>query len=402
MRAQGYDAIVVGARCAGSPTAMLLARKGYRVLLVDRSRFPSDTVSTHLIHPRGVQALDRWGLLERLVGTGCPPITDYVFDLGALTIVGSPQATTSATVAYCPRRTVLDKLLVDAADAAGVEIREEFHADEPVVDGGRVTGIRGHARGGRSVVERTRVLIGADGAHSRIAEAVGADSYQEKPMLAVAYYSYWSGIPLDRATWAVRPRRGAGAFPTNDGLTMLLAAWPSAEQDAVKHDLEGSYLDALHAVYGDWVDQGRQEERVIGMGVANHLRAPYGPGWALVGDAAYLKDPITAHGISDAFEEAELLTTALDDVFSERRSYADAMADYHAQRDARVLPGYEFTTRLGNLEQPPPPELLELLGAIAGNRAAMDDFVSMFAGSLPPQQFFDPGHISHLLGAPSR
>lgn len=124
-----YDAIVVGARCAGSPTAMLLARKGYRVLVVDRATFPSDTISTHVVHPLGVAALASWGLLDRLAATGCPPIHTYAFDFGPFTLSGAP-GTAEAPVAYCPRRTVLDKLLVDAAVAAGAEVREGFTVEK--------------------------------------------------------------------------------------------------------------------------------------------------------------------------------------------------------------------------------------------------------------------------------
>ena len=145
MNENQYDAIVVGARCAGSPTAMLLARKGYRVLVVDRATFPSDTVSTHLLHPPGVAALRRWGLLDRLVATGCPPIDTYAFDFGPFTLAGAP-GTDEAPVAYGPRRTVLDKLLVDAAAEAGAEVREGFTVEEILVEDGRVTGIRGHGR----------------------------------------------------------------------------------------------------------------------------------------------------------------------------------------------------------------------------------------------------------------
>jgi hypothetical protein len=134
-----YDVIVVGARCAGSPTAMLLARRGHKVLVVDRARFPSDTVSTHLLHPPGVAALARWGLLERLEATGCPPIAIYAFDFGPFTISGSP-GTDQAPVAYGPRRTVLDKLLVDAAAEAGAEVREGFTVTELVLEDGRVVG----------------------------------------------------------------------------------------------------------------------------------------------------------------------------------------------------------------------------------------------------------------------
>src|SRR5829696_1389549 len=163
---ESYDVIVSGARCAGSPTAMLLARRGHRVLLVDRVTFPSDIVSTHFVHPPGLEALARWGLLERLAATGCPPITTYNFDFGPVVISGSPGT------AYCPRRTVLDKVLVDAAAEAGVEVREGFTLEDLVVEDGRVTGVRGHDRSGARVVERARVVVGADGKHSRVAAAV--------------------------------------------------------------------------------------------------------------------------------------------------------------------------------------------------------------------------------------
>jgi flavin-dependent dehydrogenase len=132
MSVERYDAIVVGARCAGSPTAMLLARKGYRVLLVDKATFPSDTMSTHVVHPPGVAALRDWGLLERLEATGCPPVRTYSFDFGPLTISGTPQPIDGIAHGYCPRRTVLDQLLVDAAVEAGAELREGFHVDEIV------------------------------------------------------------------------------------------------------------------------------------------------------------------------------------------------------------------------------------------------------------------------------
>src|SRR5581483_9671671 len=153
-----YDVIVVGARCAGSPTAMLLARAGYRVLAVDRATFPSDTISTHLVHPPGVAALRRWGLLDRLKATGCPPIDTYMFDFGPFAITGSP-GTEGAPVAYGPRRTVLDKLLVDAATEAGAEVREGFTVSDVVIDDGRVVGVRGHGRNGALVTERARVVV---------------------------------------------------------------------------------------------------------------------------------------------------------------------------------------------------------------------------------------------------
>src|SRR4051794_8728877 len=153
-----YDAIVIGARCAGSPTAMLLARMGYKVLVVDRATFPSDTLSTHVLHPPGVAALQRWNLLDRLKATGCPPIDTYAFDFGPVTIAGAP-GTDSSPVAYCPRRIVLDKLLVDGAAEAGAEIREGFTVEELVVEDGCVVGVRGHGKDGATVTERARVVV---------------------------------------------------------------------------------------------------------------------------------------------------------------------------------------------------------------------------------------------------
>jgi 2-polyprenyl-6-methoxyphenol hydroxylase-like FAD-dependent oxidoreductase len=191
-----FDAIVIGARCAGSPTAMLLARKGYRILAVDRATFPSDTVSTHILHPLGVAALSRWGLLDRLTATGCPPIHTYTYDFGPFTIAGAP-GTPEAPVGYCPRRTILDKMLVDAAAESGAEIREGFAVEEILVEDGRALGIKGHSKDGQSTTERARVVIGADGLRSTVAEAVRPDRYDEKPILLAAYYSYWSGLPMN-------------------------------------------------------------------------------------------------------------------------------------------------------------------------------------------------------------
>jgi 2-polyprenyl-6-methoxyphenol hydroxylase-like FAD-dependent oxidoreductase len=383
-----YDAIVVGARCAGSPTAMLLARKGYRVLLLDRATFPSDTISTHVVQPRGVAALARWGLLERLTATACPPIHTYTFDFGPVTIAGTP-GTPDAPVAYCPRRTVLDKLLVDAAAEAGAEIREGFTVDEIQFDDGRVTGIRGHGKGGGAVTERATVVVGADGRHSRVAESVRATQYNEQPPLLAPYYSYWSGVAIDgRFETYIRPRRGMAAAPTHDGLTLVIAGWPHAEFDANKRDLEGQFLKVLELApeLADRVRGGTRETPLAGTPVANFFRVPFGPGWALVGDAGYNKDPITAQGINDAFRDAELCATALDQTFRGTRSFDDAMGAYQRARDEQVLPMYAFTCQLATLE-PPPPGMQQMLGAIQGNQAAMDAFAQMNAGTITPAAF---------------
>jgi flavin-dependent dehydrogenase len=397
-----YDAIIVGARCAGAPTAMLLARQGYRVLVVDRASFPSDTVSTHVIHAPGVAALQRWGLLDRVTATGCPAIETYSFDFGPIKIVGTPRPCDGFSAAYAPRRTLLDKILVDAAVEAGAEVRERFTLDGLIVEAGVVVGIRGRDDSGTMVEERARVVIGADGRNSAVAKAVRPSEYHQKPMLQWSYYTYWSDLPVDGFEIFIRPDRGWAAAATNDGLTMLVVGWPFAESAAYKADVEGNYLKTLELApeFAERVRGATRRERFAGGSVPNFFRKPYGQGWALVGDAGYNKDPITAQGISDAFRDAELCSIALGQAFTGDRSYDEAMSTYHRTRDNQVLPIYEFTTQLATLEAPPQ-EMQQLLGAVHGNQEAMDAFVSMTAGTVSPMEFFDPQHIGKIIGAVS-
>ena len=354
MRENEFDAIVVGARCAGSPTAMLLARKGFKVLVVDRATFPSDTISTHLIHPPGVAALKEWGLLDRLLATGCPGIDTYAFDFGPVTIAGAP-GTDEAPLAYAPRRTVLDKLLVDAASEAGAEVREGFTVEDLEVEDGRVTGIRGHMKGGPTVTERARVVVGADGHHSLVARRVRAEQYNEKPPLQVSYYTYVSGLPMDgRFEVHLRPDRGFAAWPTNDDLTVVIAGWPRSELAANRKDIEGNFVATLELVpdFAARFQAATRETRFVGQSLANFMRKPFGAGWALVGDAGYTKDFITALGISDAFRDAELCAATLDEALSGSRPFELVMADYQCERDRHSVPFYEFTAQLATLRAP--------------------------------------------------
>jgi 2-polyprenyl-6-methoxyphenol hydroxylase-like FAD-dependent oxidoreductase len=396
---KAYDVIVVGARCAGAPTAMLLARKGYRLLLVDRARFPSDTVSTHVVHPRAIAALARWGLLDRLTATSCPHIHTYAYDFGPFTIEGAP-GTKDSPVAYCPRRTVLDKLLVDAAVEAGADLREGFNVDDVLIEEGRVIGVR-TSSGGRSMAEIAHLVIGADGRTSSVAEATGAPRYNEKPALLAIYYAYWSGLPMHgRFETYIRPHRGFAAADTNDGLTMIVAGWPRAEFGALKSDTEGSFRSMFELVptFAERVRSAKRETRFAGAITPNFFRTPYGPGWALVGDAGYIKDPITGQGIMDAFRDAERCVAAVDEALSGKRSYDAAMRDYQLDRDLDVLAMYDFTYMLAALE-PPPPDLQQLLAAVHGNQWAMDAFAQTNAGTLSPGKFFAPEHVNAILGA---
>lgn len=395
-----YDVIVVGARCAGSPTAMLLARKGYKVLVVDKAAFPSDTLSTHLIHPPGVDALKRWGLLDRVRATGCPPIDTYKFDLGRVVLSGK-QGTSAMPVSYGPRRTVLDKILVDAASEAGAEVREEFAVDEILLEDGRVVGIRGKDATGRPVTERAKVTVGADGRFSKVAEAVKPETYNEKPPILAGYYSYWSGLPMEGRfeTYSV-PKRGFAAWPTNDDLTLVVGGWPMTEFEANKKDAEGNWMKmiAMHPGFAERLRGAKRETKFYGTNVANYFRKPYGDGWALAGDAGYNRDFITAMGIMDAFLSADQVAEALDRSLGGAEPYNETMAKYQYDRDQRVTPIFHLTCQLATCE-PPPPEVQKIFGACAGNQEAMDAFARMNGGILSPAEFFSEEHVGKIFGA---
>jgi flavin-dependent dehydrogenase len=381
-----YDAIIVGARAAGSPTAMLLARKGHRVLVVDRASFPSDTLSTHYIHQPGVARLQRWGLLDRLVAAGCPPSRELVFDIGPFALTGAPLPSDGVVDGYAPRRTVLDPLLVEAAAEAGAEVRTNFSVDELLFEEGAVVGVRSG-----DTVERARVVVGADGRNSLVARTVGAIGYDERPGLACAYYTYWGGV--DDGAVELYPREGRmvmGGARTNDGLQIVIVFWPRAEFQAVRASVEPSFHDALALAppLAERLAAGERADRFYGIAdLPFYYRKPYGPGWALVGDAGYHKDPITAQGITDAFRDAELLAEALDAAFTGTRALDDALADYERIRNEETRPMYELTYEFASLA-PPTGEQQALFARLREDPEQTNRFFGTVAGTVPIPEFF--------------
>ena len=395
-----YDAIIIGARCAGSPTAMLLARKGYRVLLVDKAEFPSDTISTHIIFAKGLTQLMNWGLLDSVAGTNCTEISKMAIDLGPITLEGKPELPPGIQSIIAPRRYLLDPILVNAAIESGVEFRENCRVEEILMNDNQVTGIRCRTKGGSAVTEKARIVIGADGRNSILAKAVKAEKYDSRPPLTCWYYTYWSGIDEEGLMQYLRLYRAFATIPTNDNLVCLPVAWPANELHEYRSDIEGNYLKTIELCpeLAEKVHRGKREDGFTAMSdLPNFFRRSYGPGWALVGDAGYHKDPITGQGISDAFFCAETLAEALDSGFSGRENLEQALSRYEQLRDEEVRPMFELTCEWATLG-PPPPQMEQLFSSLYGNQKQTDRFMGVLAGTESVPSYFSPENLQAITG----
>jgi flavin-dependent dehydrogenase len=389
-----YDVVVVGARCAGAPVAMLLARSGYRVALVDRASFPSDTMSTHFLWQRGTARLQAWGLLGRLRARGCTPISQLTFDPGPVQISGIGPAVAGAADAYCPRRTVLDALLVEAATESGAELIERFSVGDVLWSDGKAAGVQGHHLGSAASSLRAAIVVGADGAHSGIARRVGAHAYREYPPLTAVYYAYWSGIRGLGASFHVRRGQLILVWPTNDDLTCIYVAWPRQDFDEVRSDIEGHFNSALKLVPGlrEAVAAGHREARFTGTAdLPNYYRESAGPGWALIGDSGHHKDPCTGMGISDAFLAADLLADAIHQALSGHQPLDQALASYQRRRDRLTANGFELTLSTARLA-PLSPRLEALYRTAADQPEVACHIFGVLGGSIPLTDLHSQAH----------
>jgi 2-polyprenyl-6-methoxyphenol hydroxylase-like FAD-dependent oxidoreductase len=395
-----YDVIVVGARCAGAPLAMLLARAGHKVALTDRASFPSDTMSTHFLWQRGAARLKAWGLLGRLQALGCAPIREITFDTGPVQLTGIGPAADGVAETYCPRRTVLDALLVEAAMQAGAELIDGFVISDLLWSDGRAVGVRGHTAG--STVQSSlpaRLVVGADGLHSTVARKAGARAYRSHPPLTAVYYSYWSGIRQLGASFHARPGRLILTWPTNDDLTCIYVAWPRQEFRQVRTDVEGSFRAALKLVPGllESVESGRRDQRFTGTGdLPNMYRQSAGPGWALAGDAGHHKDPCTGTGISDAFLAADLLAGAIHSGLTGRKPVDQALAGYQHRRDLLTANGFELTLATARLAALPARHQA-LYQAAAEQPDLASRIFGVLGGSIPIADVYSDTHIRAAL-----
>ena len=396
-----HDAIVVGARCAGSAIAMLLARRGYKVLLIDRATFPSDMpMSTHFIHQRGIACLARWGLRDQIVATKSHPVTRVELEIGPFALSGTAPPVDGETSAFAPRRMLLDEILVRAATNSGAELREGCRVTKLLNEDGRVTGVKGVTRTGTTFSEKARIIVGADGPSSRVAADVEAAEYNVKPVLEGTAWAYWNDLPLEHLEFHVHEYEGIYAFPSSNGCTLIGANWSIDRFRAARRNIENSYFDLLSRATPELAARAaearRADEKIHLGSTRNFFRKACGPGWILLGDAHYKKDPCTAQGISDTFCDAEILAETIDQGLSGKRDLLQALEDYETARVRWARPFYDFTCQMATLA-PPAPDVAEIYMALQENQDDTDAFIGLITGAVSPSQFFAPENVERIL-----
>lgn len=351
-----YDAIVVGARVAGATTAMLLARAGSRVLVLERGRLGTDILSTHAFMRAGVMQLSRFGLLDSIVAAGTPPIRRTVIRYGDVEEIVDIRPSPHADALYAPRRTVLDRTLVAAAIAAGAEVRFETAVHGLLRDDrGRVCGVVGRAADGSAFTARAPITVGADGIRSLVAREAGALTYALGRHATAMVAGYWSDVAVDGYQWLYGTGQTAGLIPTNDGQVCVWAGMPAPRfRTSARYQADLGFHHILEAVAPAWsaaLARGRRNGPLRGFpGIPGYLRQPWGDGWALVGDASHFKDPLTTHGMTDALRDAELLARAILAADGTTAGFAHELAAYHDTRDRLSRPLFEVADRAASFQ----------------------------------------------------
>ena len=382
-----YDAVVVGGRVAGASTAMLLAREGAKVLLLERTPYASDTLSTHGLMRAGVLQLSRWGLLDRVVAAGTPPVTRTLFHYpGSSPVRISIRASQGVPALFAPRRHVLDRILVDAAAAAGVEVRHGAFVTDLLTDAaGRVTGVHGVDWAHGPFTAHAQTTIGADGIRSTVAAAVAAPVERSSAAGGAVLYGYFDDLPTEGYEWAYGTGTAAGLIPTNDDQTcVFVGTTPERLRLARRNGADAAFAELFGRAaprLAHRLEAATRVGRLRGWaGQRGHIRRSYGAGWALVGDAGYFRDPITTHGMTDALRDAELLADALLATWAGDQPEAIALAGYQAKRDALSSQLFEVSDRIAAYGWAPD-EIHQLLREVS---SAMSDEVGLLQ-SLPPR-----------------
>ena len=394
--AERYDVVVVGARCAGATLAHDLAQAGLSVALVDRARFPSDTLSTHFFQTPGVLTLQRLGLLAEVRATGASFIDhiDYrIEDVAGVdpnfTLPDAPGGS------LCVRRTLLDAALVRVAEEAGAHVRAESRVTSLVRSGERVTGVTYSDAAGRDRQIDATLVVGADGTGSTVARLVGARRYHVLPNQRFAYWGYFEGATLPDLPTFLFHRFDDDAFygfPCDAGL-YLAAVLPSLDVlSSFASDLDEAFdatvarCEALAAILAGASRVGPLR------GMANYplyFRESAGPGWSLVGDAGHFKDPAAGQGMCDAFRQAERLAGDIIAGLGGTARLDDILIDWWAWRDADAIEMHWLAADLG-AAGPVPAVLVEFLRDLQGSPDRLWDFWALFHRRTRPSEVFTP------------
>jgi 2-polyprenyl-6-methoxyphenol hydroxylase-like FAD-dependent oxidoreductase len=306
------------------------------------------------MRPAVVQ-LHRWGLLEAVLRAGTPAVRRTVFHYGADRVAVTLRPAAGTDALYAPRRTVLDSVLLDAAELAGAEVRTGVTVRDLVREAGRVVGVVLDDGSGEAHVVPAGITVGADGVRSLVAERAGAAVEQQGTHAAALAYGYFDGLPSDGYEWFYGDRTTAGLIPTNGDQTLLFVARPGRRDGrAIEPGISG-----VRALLAEAWPEGRERLQAAHLasplrqfrGIPGFRRTAGGPGWALVGDAGYFKDPMSTHGISQALRDAELLADALTGAYGPVR--ADALRTYQRRRDAVSGGMFDAVDRLASFDWDP-------------------------------------------------
>lgn len=372
-----YDVVIVGGRCAGSAAAIGLGRSGYRVLLVERQKMPSDTISTHVLWPDGIGALRRLGVLDRVLGTGAPPAHHFRLCHGTETITTALTPYDDVDYFLCVRRDDLDGILFDAAAATpGVDAFDRTRLSELVWEDGRISAVRLATPKGERVVS-TGLVVGADGRDSTVARLVGAEETDVVEPGRYWYYGYFSGArePEPPAlTESDTETDMVASMATSNGLQMVIYGGFNEDFQEFRRDYRENYVKRVLAhPYTDEMLAGAElASPVYGFaGVRGYYRQSYGPGWVLVGDAAHQKNPIVARGINDALLGAEDLAGELADGIT-----ADSLERYSRRLLKRTL----TTSRMARMLERPDRHMGAQQGEILSRETATPDGLARVVG----------------------
>lgn len=391
-----FDVAIVGARCAGSPLAAMLAQRGLRVCLLDKARFPSEALSTHVIQPSGVEVLKRHGMLDPILAAGAVTLSKLTLVAKGARLDAQIDPESFGATSISARRITLDQVLIEEAARAGVEVRTETRVSDLIWDDGRVAGIETSSGG-----VRARLVVGADGLRSTVAGLVGAEKYRVAPPGRMFAWGYFEGAgnTEDRLRLASLQGLTFAASPTDAGLYMAAVCPPMSDRGRFLAARERNY-EAGIAAWPELADVLAGANRVGPVRVMSnwhgYFRQAVGPGWALVGDAGHFKDPTPAQGIRDALAHSERLAETIEAGLGGASDIDEELRRWWRWRDNEGFEMHWFAADMGT-EGLAAPIATQIVRDIADDPAAAEQFLRMLNRDIQPSELFTAGRIGKAM-----